>query len=367
MNLTSFNNIFWSRDYKNAKNVLIIPTTAVGDNLMLTAVVANLKRQFSHLNIFIKNNLTVQQIFAEHPSVAGLLNDTDKLNFDATIDFTNLIAKLPEYYNGLGFMDIFGNIAGIKFDNKEILYKISNDEIEFARKEIRHISSYKIVGVHFTTSKDIKRSYPHGAELIRLLSEQNKNLRYIHLGNEFVPGLDSSLVYDAALYAPELRKQIALSSFCDSFITIDSAFFHIGHNYLKKPTLGIFGLTNPKLVGNHQAGFSYITNESLYCLNCYWQTPCRNECMNNLKPSEIATAFFKINNNMIFGQDLQEEEILIDEKSNINDMLFNFYVSNRRALKPVINNFNNLLPEYSKNWNGIIINKSSNDINIMNN
>ena len=367
MNLTSFSKNFWSRDYLSSKNVLVIPTTAIGDNLMLTAIVANLKEQYPHLNIYIKNNLTVQQIFKYHPAVTSLVNDSDKINYDAIIDYTNLIAKLPEYYNGLGFMDLMGNIAGIKFTEREIIFKISDVEIENARQEISNFSSKKIIGVHFSTSKDIKRSYQHGSELIRLINEQDKNTRFIHLGNEYVPGLDSSIVYDAALYSPELRKQIALSSFCDSFITIDSAFFHIGHNYFKKPTLGIFGLTNPELVGNHKAGFSYIRNESLNCLNCYWQIPCNIECMNNLKPEDIAKAFFNIKNNMIFGQDLKEEVINIEWDANPDDLLFNFFLSNRRALKPVINDFNNLLPEYSKNWNGIIINKSRNDRNTMNN
>ena len=356
MNLTSFSSVFWSRDYKNAKNVLIIPTTAIGDNLMLTAVVANLKEQYQHLNIYIKNNLAVQQIFKYNPDVAGLISENDKVFYDEVIDYTNLIAKLPEYYNGLGFMDLMGNIAGIKFHNKKIIYKINAGELGYARNETAHFSNKRIIGVHFTTSKDIKRSYTNGAELIKLIAEADKNARFIHLGNEYVPGLDPSLVYDAALYSPELRKQIALGSLCDGFITIDSAFFHLGHNFFNKPTLGIFGLTNPMLVGNHQAGFSYIRNESLGCLNCYWQVQCSIECMNMLEPARIAKAFFNIKNNMILSQNLQEEVISFDKGANSDDLLFNFYLTNRRGLRPVINDYSNLLPEYTKNWNGIIIN-----------
>lgn len=126
----------------------------------------------------------------------------------------------------------------------------------------------------------------------------DNNLRFVLFGKEKLREKINQ-VYDCADLNVDLRNQIAIASQCDAFLTIDSAFFHIGHNLFDKPAMVICGATNPKLIGNQNKEFYYLRNEDLDCLNCYWQKKCSIECMYNLKPEFIAKEFYKIISNFV--------------------------------------------------------------------
>lgn len=362
MSLTSFNEIFTNRNYQKAKSVLIVSTDAVGDCLMLTALVFDMKSKFPHLDIYIQSNPISSLIFKNHPSILSIVNSSNYQQYDITVNYNNIIAKLPEYFNGIGFMDILGNIAGIKFEKRDIIYSQDKEEIEFVKNVLPNKFDKNIVGIHLNTSKDIKRSYPYLKELIEAIINKDKNTAFINFGTERYNGRSDIQVLEASIHFPDLRKQIALASLCDGFITIDSSFFHVGHNLYKKPTLGVFGLTNPYLVGNHSNSFSVIVNDNLNCLNCYWQKKCDIECMNQLSPELIAEAYFNIDEYKITPE-FDNIEIEISKSTNIDELLFNFYATNRRAIKAVLIDKGSNLPDYSKYWNGItIINTKENTV-----
>lgn len=291
--ITSLSSIFRERDYKSAHNVLIKCAAAVGDSLTMTAVVADIKKQYPHLKILISGVDIVNDIFKGHPDIDGFVpyGSEDELMLetlsDIVIDYNNIIAKLPEYYNKMPYMDILGNIAGIKFNNRGIVYYSSEEEIEFANREMAEFKTGgKLIGVQFITSKDIFRSYPFGSAVIDYLLTKDDSLKFMSLG------IDEKLrqrseIYDGGGRATDLRKQIALAQHCDAFLTVDSAFFHVGHNFYHKPTLVIAGITNPKLIGNPAAGFEYIRNENSEFLNSYWQKAGDNDTMTGLAPETV--------------------------------------------------------------------------------
>ncbi len=365
--ISSFAKYFWQTNYDSISSLLIIPTSAVGDNLMLTALVAALKAQFPHLSIYIKRNRMADLIFKGHGGIAGYVTSEDESKFDKTIDFNNIIAKLPEYYNGIAFMDILGNLAGFKFVKRDIVYQISDIERGRAKKALKNFDGHEIVGVHFSTSKDVKRSYPHGRELLKILEHKNPNLRFVHFGNESIGKLNDSYVFDCAENSVDLRSQIAIAEQCSKFITIDSAFFHIGHNLFRKPTLAILGLTNPALIGYHEASFAYINHELMNCLNCYWQRQCKIECMNDLLPTVIAEAFMDIKNRIKYSPEQQVFEVNVAADFYADKFIFEHYASRRDGTKLVLNDYDDLLPDYSKYWNGIAIKKSKVNKTEMNN
>jgi len=350
--LSSYSFTFWGTNYTKISSVLIIPTTAVGDNLMLTALVADLKSQFEHLDIYIHANYMSLDIFKGHPCIKGFINNPEERKFDKIINYHHIIAGLPEYFNGIHFMAILGNLAGIRFNKRNIVYQLDYEETVWAKNELKHFEGQEIVGVHFTTSKDIKRSYPHGNHLLRSLISHNPRFRFVLLGNEPMPGLDNSYIYDATQFN-SIRKQIALAGLCEKFISIDSAFFHVGHNLFNKPTLAILGLTNPALIGNSEKGYAYIRNETLSCLNCYWTKECHIECMELLMPESVAAEFLAIEEKMKLEPNRIVERLNIKQGENFEHKIYDYFVKTKKGRLLEINDMDGILPDYAVNWNGI--------------
>ncbi len=298
--LTSLSPMFWGRKYERASTVLIKTPAAIGDALAITAVAADLKRQHPHLKIFVSGEDVILELFEYHPAIEELIpgkiieeNHIDN-NFDIVVDYRWEVARLADYYNGLPYLDVLGNVAGLKFVNRKIVYSISNQEKAEAALHFNTLfDTGKLIGVHFSTMKDPKRSYPFGNKVIAELLKIDPAMRFLNLGLEGL-GVRHDSVIDCAATNMDLRKQIAMAGHCDAFLTIDSAFFHIGHNLFGKPTMVIAGATNPKLIGNPAAGFDFVRNEGRDCLNCYWRRRCEIECMRQLSPQTIAGAFVKI-------------------------------------------------------------------------
>lgn len=297
MRLTSFSAEFWDVDYSKIKTVLVKVAAAIGDALGMTAVVNNLKKTRPNLKIYVSGVDFVERIFRHNEDIAGFapFGSDEEARIEAfadrVVDYNGLMSRAPEYYNGIPYMDVLGNFCGVKLQSKDPVYYVEDQEVEFADSvAAKFPAGSRIIGVQFETAKDLKRSYPRGAELINELLKDNPEMRFVNFGKEPLKNKNAS-VYDCADTGISLGEQIALAGKCDAFITIDSAFFHVGHNLYKKPTLVIVGLTNPFLIGNAEAGFAFVRNERLDCLECYWQKECDIECMKELEPSHISEVF----------------------------------------------------------------------------
>lgn len=295
--LTSLSQAFWDRNYKSATNVLVKCTSAIGDTLYLTSVVAEMKCQFPHLHIAVSGRETVESIFRHHPAVeefvtTGSARESDlAANADVIVDYNGVIGKLPEYFNGISLQDIFANIAGVSIKHRSAVYTVEPNEAEWATNATKTFSGLGLtIGVQFTTGKDPKRSYPHGTEVIKNILDTYPDAQIVVFGQDSINCNDSH-VYDCAAKGVTLRNQLALAFKCDAFITVDSAFLHVGQSLCHKPTLAIFGPTNPVLCGNQDAGFAVVRNKSIDCHSCYWQKECNTECMTGLKPETVVEAF----------------------------------------------------------------------------
>ncbi len=358
---TGFSKKFLDRNYKNAKTVLVKSPPAIGDAFALTALTAELKEKYPQLKIYISGNEVVGDVFLNHNDIEDIIlsGSEEELAIesmaDVVVDYTNIIAKLPEYYNGISYMDIFGNIAGIRFTKQDIIYTITEKEAEWAKNEISDFKDGKIlIGIQLFTNKDQKRSYPFVKDLVKELQSRNPDFRFILLGKES-PGLNLPEIYDCAWKNIPFRLQMALAQHCGKFLTIDSAFYHAGHNYFKKPTMVLFGLTNPALSGNPSAGFAVVRNNELNCLNCYWRIPCNIECMHKLQPSVIADEFMQIENKIIKKFDLKTVLMNISPNTDVDEQLFGFYINNKDTVRLKLIDEKNILPAYFENANGIEI------------
>ncbi|MCL5990545.1 MAG: glycosyltransferase, partial [Bacteroidetes bacterium] len=177
---TGFSKKFLDRNYKNAKTVLVKSPPAIGDAFALTALTAELKEKYPQLKIYISGNEVVGDVFLNHNDIEDIIlsGSEEELAIesmaDVVVDYTNIIAKLPEYYNGISYMDIFGNIAGIRFTKQDIIYTITEKEAEWAKNEISDFKDGKIlIGIQLFTNKDQKRSYPFVKDLVKELQSRN--------------------------------------------------------------------------------------------------------------------------------------------------------------------------------------------------
>jgi glycosyltransferase involved in cell wall biosynthesis/GT2 family glycosyltransferase/ADP-heptose:LPS heptosyltransferase len=345
--------------------VLIRCTPAIGDALYLTAIVANIRRQYPHLSIYIAGDERGEWVFRHHPDINAFvpLGSTEELLIEGKTDFTleynNVLDRMLEYHNRLEFFDIFANIAGIKLRYRDLIYTVESQEAAWADNEGKKFDYPGLkIGLHFYTDKDIKRSYPHGRNLLDLLHRQYPEAQFILFGTD--PLLDSPLPYliDCAIQKIPFRQQVALAFHCDAFITIDSAFFHIGHNLCRKPTLLIAGLTNPRLIGNPAAGFMQVQHSQLDCLSCYWQRKCNTECMNDLPPESIGTAFFKMMASpktacFQWQPPLPQQNVYLPEKRHYLEIIKQEILKIDKPIKLILHDPYKTLPAYAGYWNGV--------------
>lgn len=86
----------------------------------------------------------------------------------------------------------------------------------------------------------------------------------------------------------------AILAQCDYTISNDSGPMHISAA-VRTPTLGIFGPTNPQLQGPFDPGSAWVRLDGLECLGCNL-TQCRigNVCMRDLPAETVFNAFVKL-------------------------------------------------------------------------
>gem|GEM_PF-2015213 len=355
---TSFDEEFWHRPWATARTALFCLTPSIGDSLLISAIIAQVKQQFPTVRITVCAEQHIQDLLRHHPAVeryilpGGLEEFLARRSADIVVDYTLLLAQLPEYYNGIGLWEILANIAGIRLHNPCVHYSVEPEEAEWAAHLLGSLRGQIVYGLHLHTERDPKRSYPHIHELLRELSKRFPQALFLLFGSR--PLLENlpERVLDCAALGLTLRQQIALSQHCAAFLCIDSAFFHIARLLWRRPTLLLYGATNPALWQWHRP-FGALSTSGLPCLHCYWQTPCNVECMQQLAPATVADAFEQI----CRGQLPQEPKPPVvqlqlragtDWKAALIAALRRYPGARLVVLAPV-----GVLPAAASNWNGV--------------
>jgi ADP-heptose:LPS heptosyltransferase len=69
---------------------------------------------------------------------------------------------------------------------------------------------------------------------------------------------------------------------------------------LGKPTLGIFGPTNPKNHGPYSDNSAYVNKEDLFCIICNkLECPYNHECMKDLPVEKVLDKLEQIGKNIL--------------------------------------------------------------------
>jgi heptosyltransferase III len=319
-------------DKEEIKKILCIKPRGIGDILLSTIVLENLNSTFPHSEIHylteefakraVENNPFVSKIltFNKKDFVLSIIRKVRKEKYDLIFDFWSnpktaqiTFFSAAKYrigfekrgrkyaYNFLGKNGTMGEHAAednlvllkafeIPIISKKIIYQTTNEERKFAdiyfRENIAETNEL-IIGIIPSGGWETKRCEP--VKWIEICNEIKKKyqLQFLILwgpGNE----KDAKVIYEGLAPHPWMTPKSsfgelsALIEKCNLIIANDSGPMHVSAA-LGKPTLGIFGPTDPKAHRPFSENSSYIIHSELHCIVCTKLVcPYNHECMFDL-------------------------------------------------------------------------------------
>jgi len=322
---------------KEIKRILCIKPRGIGDILLSTIVLDNLKAAFPHSEIHylteefakraIENNLFVSKIltFNKKDFVLSIIRKVRKEKYDLVFDFwsnpkTAQITFLSgakyrvgfekrgrKYaYNFIGKNGTMGKhatednlvllkVIDIPIISKKIIYQTTKEEKQFADKffsDTKIQNDGILIGIIPSGGWESKRCDP--VKWIEICNEI-KNKYEVQFLILWGPGdeKDARQIQEAVIPKPIMIPETnfgqlsALIEKCDLIIANDSGPMHVSAA-LGKPTLGIFGPTDPKAHRPFSENSSFVIHSDLHCIICTKLVcPYHHECMLELPIEKV--------------------------------------------------------------------------------
>ena len=324
------------------KKILIIKPAAIGDVLLATPVIENLRHHFPDAEIYFLTQKHCVEVLTGNPfltkaitydlkydSTSFLIKHISRQKYDLLIDlygnprtaivtyFSNAKYKVGYKFNWRRFAynirvtprgsevhNIEFNLDSLRRLGLEIIssrprFILNSVHKEFAERffERKGLQNFKVAGINPSGTWETKvwgtRKF---IELGRMLAEKNKVLIFWGTGEEKREAeIIREGIGDNALLIPEtdLKYLGALIMKCSVFITNDTGPMHIAW-ILGADTVAIFGPTIPALQGPLSSNSVVVRNESLNCLGCNLTRleDCPNEhrCMKELSAAKVYDA-----------------------------------------------------------------------------
>ncbi|MEJ5304587.1 MAG: lipopolysaccharide heptosyltransferase II [Ignavibacteria bacterium] len=318
------------------KKILIIKPRGIGDLILSTIVLKNLKNEIPDCEIHYLTESFASPILKFNPYITNiyefknsffenlkLINQLRRENYDIIFDFYsnprtaqftfltrakikigydkrgrnyayNLKVKLtdPNLHSALAHLE-FLKILNFSSDQKELLYFITEEEKNFADKYfVSNQISENCIGIIPGGGWSSKRCEPEKfAEICQLAHQKFQSEFLILYGNE--DKQDAQKIYELTSNISHLAKEtsiremVALISKCRAVIANDSGPMHLSAA-IGIPTIGIFGPTNPYAHGPFGKNCFWVRNENLECIQCNLRECNRNhECMIDLNPELV--------------------------------------------------------------------------------
>lgn len=309
--------------------ILCIKPRGIGDILLSTIVLENLKAAFPHSEIHylteefakraVENNPFVSKIltFNKKDFVLSIIRKVRKEKYDLVFDFWSnpKTAQITFFsgaqykvgykkrgrkyaYNYLGKNGMMGehsaedNLVLLKaidvpITSKQIIYKTTKEEKLFAENFLIGTNIQKeklLIGIIPSGGWKSKRCDP--AKWIEICQEIQKKYQAQFLilwgpGDE----KDAKIILEELKPIPLMATNSSFGELsglierCDFIIANDSGPMHVSAA-LGKPTLGIFGPTDPLAHRPYSNNSSYVIHSELHCIKCTRLVcPYGHECM----------------------------------------------------------------------------------------
>ena len=328
---------------KEINKILCIKPRGIGDILLSTIVLENLKAAFPYSEIHylteefarraVENNPFVLKIltFNKKDFVLSIIRKVRKENYDLVLDFWSnpKTAQITFFsgaryrvgyekrgrryaYNFRGKNGTMGdhaaednlvllNALNVPIISKRIIYQTSKEERQFAENFLIDLKTRDkvLIGIIPSGGWESKRCDP--VKWVEISHEIQKNYK-----TQFIilwgPGdeKDVKLIAEGLKPAPAISPKStfgelsALIENCDLIIANDSGPMHASAA-LGKPTLGIFGPTDPKAHRPYSENSSYVIHSDLHCIVCTKLVcPYNHECMLELPVEKVMNEIQKL-------------------------------------------------------------------------
>lgn len=326
-------------DRTKVNKILVIKPGAIGDVLLSTPVIKNLRINFPNAEINYLTQTFCKDVLTDNPSLTRvltydlkkgdssycLIQNVHKQKYDLIIDLfcnprTAIIVFNSDAKYRVGFPFSWRRIAynikvrprssevhNIEFNldtlralnlgvetNKPEFFLNSVHE-EFAEKFFRenNLTDTKVIGINPSGTWETKVWYPE--KFSELAKKFNNSRILIFWGYEKERAEAEKIqkeIGENALLIPQtnLKYMAALLKKCGLFITNDTGPMHIAW-VLGVNVAAIFGPTNPDLQGPMSENSVVIRNEALSCLGCNLtrisECPYNHKCMADLSVEEV--------------------------------------------------------------------------------
>jgi heptosyltransferase II len=346
--------IFWNpMDFQPANIIIRLPNW-IGDLVMATPVLADVRRAFpkAHITAMCKHPLC--ELLREDPDIDEIFCFTRPSGFLRRSENRNVIEKLKRGKYDLGILlthsfssawwffrggvknryGYAGKLRDLLLTKKlsmtqEILSKhqvlvyknllklvdipisetaprlfLKDKEIDEAKKNLARLGipeKAKIVGINPGAAYGSAKCWlPDRFRSVteRLIKDPHIYVVYfgdpqhIALTKEICQGLGSKVVNFAGLTS--LRQLSCLLKCCDVLLTNDSGPMHIA-DALRVPVVALFGSTNERLTGPYNKGF--VIHKHVECSPCFQRVcPLDFRCMKRIEVEEVFDAVMRILN-----------------------------------------------------------------------
>ena len=330
-------------DKSKVKKILCIKPRGIGDVVLSTIVIDNLKEHFPSATIdyltepFVKpaleSNPNINKVITmgktEFPLKVALRVRKEKYNLILDL-WSNPRSAQIAFLSGVKYRVGFGyrgrkyaynikatsgrgrehaaehNLELLKALNvpiisKDIQYFVAEKDNSFAKDFIENNfqKNKKIVGIIPAGGWESKRcDAVKWVEICKAIADKYRS-RFLILwgpGDEKDSEFIKSELPDLAVLAPQttLQQMSALIKNCDFVLANDSGPMHISAA-LGVPTLGIFGPTSPKAHRPYSPNSDYVHKEDLFCIICNKLVcPYKHECMLELSIDMVMEKIKKI-------------------------------------------------------------------------
>lgn len=328
-------------EHEKIRKILVIKFGGIGDVLLSTPLLKNLRDFYPSAEINFLTVLTCRDVLMDNPYINRvmtfdlkndksycLLKNIRKQNYDLIIDlFCNPRTTFLTYYSraeyrvGFNFPrrgyaynlpvdgrfkvgDFhhadFGMLSlkrlGIPVKEEETYISVLRVHKNFANKffSSQNLNGTGVIGIPVSGGWESKKYKAKDfVELMKIINQAN-NYKYILLWGTGQEKKECEYINEKlpeiTFIAPEtsIRYAAALMQKCNAVIANDSGLMHIA-TAAGVPVLGIYGPTSPFLQGPYGKKHLTIVNNKLACLNCaLLDCPIGNICMTELDKNAIA-------------------------------------------------------------------------------
>lgn len=278
----------------NARVCVIRSVGGIGDVLMTTPALFQLKREFPNLHLTYavdRHRTGPSDVYYELVKNAPFIDEVidarfvERSRYDSVTDISAVCIRYERTgLPAINRIDLFARALGIpRLINKLPFYYVEDDERLWAELQLKKYEGKKVMVLH-TASFEDKRSWTasNQVDLLKHLDANNPDVHVIVFDyNKKLSGLSGISNY-TDMSKITIRQKAAIIEQADLFLGPDSGLMHIA-GALQIQSFVIFGSVPPNARINYYSKHRAIRLDGLSCLGCWYKAcPINIKCMRDL-------------------------------------------------------------------------------------